>query len=58
MTGLCVEVHAHLAQNKSDLDGMAMRMRDELIKVFIFVIDFAKVYGGEREGLLWWSRCA
>ena len=27
MTGLCFEGHSHLAQNKRDLDGIAMRMR-------------------------------
>ena len=32
MTGLCFEGHSHLAQNKRDLDGIAMRMRADHIE--------------------------
>ena len=56
-TGLCVDGHAHLAQHRSDLDGIAMRVRDEPIEILIFLSLFvetggaaAVVRGGRRHG--------
>ena len=37
MVRLYVEGHAHLSQNKSDLDGIAMWMRGEHIDMFILI---------------------
>ena len=38
MVGLYVARHSHLAKNKRDLDGIAMRMRGEHIEIFIFLV--------------------
>ena len=38
MTGVCVDGRVHLAQNGSDLIGIAMRVRDEAIEIFLFCV--------------------
>ena len=43
MTGVCVDGHAHLAQNTSDLDKIAMRMSGEHIKIITFIFLFVEV---------------
>ena len=50
MTGLCVEGHAHLSQTTRDLDGIAMRMRNEAIELFVCVTCLRRVWC--REGVL------
>ena len=56
-----MEGHVHLAQNTSDLAGMAKRMRGELIEIFFFFIDFVestwlRVLGGGAQGSSWCLR--
>ena len=57
MTGVCVEGHAHRAQNTSDLDEIARRMRNEHIEIGISIFLFVEV-GWRREdcaaGLCFW----
>ena len=54
MTGVCVDGHDHLVQNGSDLDGIAMRVHDEVIKIFIFSMDLV-VGSRAKEAMVW--RC-
>ena len=43
MTGVCAEGHVHLAQNTSDLGGIAMGTRGEHIEIFILIFLFVEV---------------
>ena len=54
MTGVCVDGRVHLAQNSSDLDGNAMRVHNEVIKIVIFWVAVA-VAGQVREPSFVWK---
>ena len=50
MTGVCVDRHTHLAQNTSDLDGIAMQMRSEPIEFIIFIFLFVSDGATQKNG--------
>ena len=52
MAGVCVDGHAHLAQNTSDLEKIAMRMSGEHIEIATFIFLFVEVCV-QRERVRW-----